>query len=92
MIMNAITFNEILSKLTANPNVVSIEIHRTNSHCGCSKPGDIVAVYAKAKTQGMRCSLQRVFDEQPAIHIEKYTLIDGKRAYTFQEKDYNFAR
>lgn len=89
--MTTITFNEILSRLTSNPNVNNIEIHRTKSHCGCSKPGDIVAVYAKTASQGIRLSLQRVFDEQPIIHIEKYTLIDGKRAYTYEEKDYIFA-
>lgn len=90
--MKTITFNEILSKLTSNPNVISIDIHRTNAHCGCSKPGDIVAVYAKTKTQGIRLALQRVFDDQPTIHVEKYTLIDGKRAYTYEEGDYLFAR
>lgn len=89
--METITFNEILSRLTSNPKVINIDIHRINDHCGCSKPGDIVAVYAKTKTQGIRLALQRVFDEQPTIHVEKFTLIDGERGYTYAEKDYLFA-
>ena len=90
--MKTISFNEILSNLTSNINVVSIEIHRTESFCGCAKPGDIVAVTAKTEKQGIRLALQRVFDKQPTIHIEKYTLINGERAYTYEEKDYIFAR
>lgn len=90
--MEALTFNEILSRLTSNPKVTDIKIQRTNSYCGCSNPGDIVAVYARTKSQGIRLALQRVFDEQPTIHIEKYTLIDGERAYTYEEKDYYYAR
>ena len=89
--MKTISFSEILSKLTSNINVISIEIHRTNSCCGCTNPGDIVAVYAKTEKQGIRFALQRVFDEQPTIHIEKFTLIDGERGYTYAEKDYLFA-
>lgn len=89
--MKTISFSEILSKLTSNINVISIEIHRTNSSCGCTNPGDIVAVCAKTEKQGIRLALQRVFDEQPTIHVEKFTLIDGERGYTYAEKDYLFA-
>ena len=90
--METITFNEIISRLTSNPKVINIDIHRINAYCGCSKPGDIVAVYAKTKTQGIRLALQRVFDEQPTIHVEKFTLIDNERAYTYEEMDFIYAR
>ena len=89
--MKTISFSEILSKLTSNINVIGIEIQRTNSSCGCTNPGDIVAVYAKTEKQGIRFALQRVFDEQPTIHVEKFTLIDGERGYTYAEKDYLFS-
>lgn len=91
--MNTITFNEILSRLTSNPNVETIEIHRTNSYCGCSKPGDIVAVTAITKTMdGLRCALQRCFDEHPTIHLERFFISsEGERIYTGKEKNYLYA-
>ena len=90
--MKTISFSEILSKLTSNINVISIEIHRTNSSCGCTNPGDIVEVYAKTEKQGIRFALQRVFDEQPTIHVEKFTLIDNERAYTYEEMNFIYVR
>lgn len=88
--MKTITFNEVLSRLSLNTKVINIDIHRINAYCGCVKPGDIVAVYAKTNKEGIKFSLQRIFDEHPIIHVEKYTLIDGERAYTYAELDYLF--
>lgn len=92
--METITFTEILSRLSSNPNVTRIEIHRSKSYCGCANPGDIIAVTAySAKHQSLRCALQRVFDEQPTINVEKrYVDENGNYLYTLASKDYAFAR
>lgn len=76
--METRTFNEMITKAIAK-GATKVEVERSKGYCGCTKPGDIIAITVyndKLIKDGdinyacCRASLCKVFDEQPIIRTE----------------------
>lgn len=64
------TFEKFINNAVAK-GATQIEIHRSESICGCVKPNDIIFVRVVNNANIYTMSLIRVFDEKPMCRCEK---------------------